>query len=1616
MSDPNDFWGKGKPSNQGDGGEGDFWGTAGKGQPPKKESGLREEKPKQEPGFWGKETAQPDQPKAEGQEFWDKAESSRKREQAEREALLKDPDLKRRRRRRMVKRVLLGFTGVVVAALVVGVVFLPQIASSMAPGIIQDKAKESISGTVSVGDVALSWGGPQRIEGVRLVGTDGKEVARANVESSAGLFGLIRGNLDLGEVTITGGKADIVREADGSTNLQKALSAPGAAGTKPKKTEAKKGETKLPENLRVKLVVKSFDASIMDRSVPGQPLTATLRDLDIKAFVAPGEPLNADVTLTAYQGLVSGRPNAEGGSLVVNAKLDKWSRADGLLTIDKAKGKATVTATGLPTSLVDAIAPGLAKDEAGKPIALAEALGPAINLTVNAEGDGSDITAEFDLALANATAAGAVMYTGNDITGMKPITVKAKGAALTALAPQALAPGGGVTLDALPDATLTVQKLRFPMVKGGDLRGLAADATLQLAEIGGKASLDDAQPPKPVKIAPLALRVQTEDLGKSVRVTGATKATLDGQPAGDLTLDVTASGVLDATGAIIAGMPATVAGSAKITGIASAIAQPFVQASGIDLGRDVGPTIDVEVAASGDASKAASGGLPPTVLTLTVTAEHAQAKGGMELNAAALRTSAEGLTISLARAGGIASRFVKPETGWAVEPAPGAGKATITLTNLAVPRDAKTGAFKKDQAAADVTVDIGGLIARQTGEQAGPEIRAERVRAAVSLKAGARARVDVNAACRHASQPFDVNASFDVRDLYTVGTDGVLAFTAPMKLRPAGTLDAKGLPPVLAKMFVPAAKEGELDTSALVADTLGGPTDVKVAFKGVEGNAQAVDATVDVKSQRFVATVGGVVDSERAAMRASTVTATVTPEILGTLLKTYAPSMKDSIGSIALVGPARVQVAADAITLPLNADGSPAIDRTPTARARLTIAGQTFVDGLAVKDETGEMRALGRLGVEDFTVRAEVPVAALVAPPLGNEKRVVINADGTVLGPSGQAILVLDGEGDAEISQGTWKGPLSGEVRLTKMNTEALERLAGKDGLLTGLLGASAEVDASVSIVPPEGGYGGEPPWSKGSIEAGLGFSSARMRCDKPLRVTVGKDRIDLLEAATITLNPDPQAITKLLAGKVRVREEGKASALELTQSDTVTLKLTKFSIPREIRAAAGAAPVGPARQATADVGLSLDAPSMSLRSGDGQTIALRGSLITIATEALKPDKNGNLPPGGPPVTFKTEVGEARVGENPPAKGLLLTGRVTDLFAPDGAIDLALGRLNMTGQVPAAPTALVDAMLGQEGALLEALGPVISMKVNVERLPLITPKPGKDGTYPRYDPPPIIDLEAKSARASATFRGTVNEGLYVSERPLTLSVNEMTGAFVKRYVKVMPLIGVAEKTPADAPALLTASNMTVPLDGNLARLNAVIDLDPGQCRFETSGGFASILKALHQKTTGSVGTRLDPLKVTITKGVASYSKWRVPLGEFTVETVGVVNLTEAPVRAIGPDGKEVELGPRSLDVVTWVPVGAVTDQALGLFNVGLGSIFAKLTPGLLEPLTMLPFRTRGSMDKPETKADVNLVGDGIKNQLKKLDPRRLLEGLKPDVPSAPTTPPTSPPAPPTVPK
>ena len=106
------------------------------------------------------------------------------------------------------------------------------------------------------------------------------------------------------------------------------------------------------------------------------------------------------------------------------------------------------------------------------------------------------------------------------------------------------------------------------------------------------------------------------------------------------------------------------------------------------------------------------------------------------------------------------------------------------------------------------------------------------------------------------------------------------------------------------------------------------------------------------------------------------------------------------------------------------------------------------------------------------------------------------------------------------------------------------------------------------------------------------------------------------------------------------------------------------------------------------------------------------------------------------------------------------------------------------------------------------------------------------------------------------------------------------------------------------------------------------------------------------------------------KSVATYDRFRLPLGEFSIETRGTVDLVN-----------------KKVNLVTYVPFFALTDEAMGPLNTGLGGRLSVLDRNTLVPITI-----KGSMDNPTGVVDVGLflkeTGQGILDK-----PGEILEGI-----------------------
>ena len=150
----------------------------------------------------------------------------------------------------------------------------------------------------------------------------------------------------------------------------------------------------------------------------------------------------------------------------------------------------------------------------------------------------------------------------------------------------------------------------------------------------------------------------------------------------------------------------------------------------------------------------------------------------------------------------------------------------------------------------------------------------------------------------------------------------------------------------------------------------------------------------------------------------------------------------------------------------------------------------------------------------------------------------------------------------------------------------------------------------------------------------------------------------------------------------------------------------------------------------------------------------------------------------------------------------------------------------------------------------------------------------------------MFEATLESPRASAQLVGDIRRGRFVQTGPSRIRVTQIRPQLVEQLAGGLPLVASMEKSASDDPAVVEMNDLVVPLDGDLSRLGGTISVDPGVARFTTRTFIGSLLKAVGGRAEGQLGRKIDPFVVKIDKGVATYERFRLPLGEFSIETKG----------------------------------------------------------------------------------------------------------------------------------
>jgi len=569
----------------------------------------------------------------------------------------------------------------------------------------------------------------------------------------------------------------------------------------------------------------------------------------------------------------------------------------------------------------------------------------------------------------------------------------------------------------------------------------------------------------------------------------------------------------------------------------------------------------------------------------------------------------------------------------------------------------------------------------------------------------------------------------------------------------------------------------------------------------------------------------------------------------------------------------------------------------------------------------GERVESGPIGLRALTAQGRVPVGAL----LGRE------AGGLSLALSGEvrtkdaALAQLAGGLDAALSAGRLSGEVRGDLRLEALDAGLVDDVLVLDGLMAGVLGAKLDADLSFQGEAHEG--------KVSELDGELTLTSPRLVTREPIGLAVTPTSIELSRGAALDWRIAPEVATRSIlsqpVGAERVFVRGETSA---------SLTATRLTLSR------GAGPVKPGVFAldaellvpTLEVQIPHETQGMAAASAhkyEPVRLTIRGDASGIVVEGVAQPMPAQRTPLTLSANLTTFAGEA---------GELLTREAT---------------LNGEIRLTDSPSAMIDGLLAMDGMLAEALGPVTSLVVKAEGMHV------HEGN---------LTANLQSSRATGRFVGTMFEGRLIAVEPATLTVREVRpelGAFIGEAV---PAVGAVYKRPEDGPAKLTVNRLEIPLvrTSSLSRLqdlDIAATLDLGTARFQTSSLFSRVMKAAGQRAEGGLGRKMSPIALTINSGVLKYPRTKLPVGEFTIESEGTINLTDG-----------------SIDVLTYLPMAALTDEALGKLKTGVFSAIGRQIP-LFDSVTMVPWRTRGKPGELSITADIELMLQNAGNALNPLD-------------------------------
>jgi hypothetical protein len=525
--------------------------------------------------------------------------------------------------------------------------------------------------------------------------------------------------------------------------------------------------------------------------------------------------------------------------------------------------------------------------------------------------------------------------------------------------------------------------------------------------------------------------------------------------------------------------------------------------------------------------------------------------------------------------------------------------------------------------------------------------------------------------------------------------------------------------------------------------------------------------------------------------------------------------------------------------------------------------------------------------------------------------------------------------------------PLDAKLAITGLPSATLDAFAGQKEMLAKLFGPAIAIEAGASTKSLD----------EGSFHLDLESPTTKLtssgRLDKGALVCSGTQGLDL----SIHLPPGwlEGQISPMLPAGARLSVPSDAAPLTLTVRD-VRIELLKSNA-----AAPASEPHAPADARGKGAKEATGSSSAAMRSvlTMVSTLALRASFTAptliyadAKTDAAKQpvsirDFNAaiDLVPGQPPsATLSAKIEAETPGHiEVEVRALDPLAKLADENGADTyRVALDVGATQV-------PTAIIDALAGQDGLIAGALGERLEMTVKSESLSR------EQGAF-------VVSLSSDQ-HSMHLVEGHLEHGDLVIDKDGGLVAKVGLSPLVsKRLVgNLVPMLVDVKKPEGSAPAVFSIDSLRWPKDGDIGKLDAVVRVDLGEVSYRLLPGLEAVFGSSVPKLV-----KIPELRVPIQHGVASYAGLPIKIGGRDFSFKGSFNLKD-----------------QSFNLATDVP--------LSVLGKNVEKQLDNLR-GVLGPDTLVPIEIRGTWKSPRVGIGNDFLKRALEDAAKSVLPG-LLEGL-----------------------